>query len=67
MVEALVVYVEPVLPFSKSEPHVISLYSLTKRGDRRFVEDTFLKALVVERTCTSRRTTAFPRRSPLLS
>ena len=54
MVEALIVHIEPALPFGRSEPNIISLNSLTKRGNRSFVYYILLEALVVERTCATR-------------
>ena len=67
MVKTLVVNIQPALPVSGSETDVISLDLLTKRGDRSFVYNIVLEALVVERTCTARRATAFPCRRCLLS
>ena len=67
MIKALIVNIQPALPVGGSEADVNSLDLLTKRGDRSFVYNIVLEALVVERTCTARRATAFPCRRRLLS
>ena len=59
MVEALVVYTEPLLPFVGSESNIVSFDSPLYLGHSAFVDNVLLETLVIEGAYNTCRATAF--------